>query len=135
MHKKAVNVQKRNQMGALPYFQTVVQNSQIGQGIRKMCDKDRDLLCIKLNTVYYIAKHEKAFMDYPNLLELQEKNNIKGIDKNNITDHAVGVFTDIIGNSIENYMKTELKLLRFYSISSDGSTDSENIEEEFMSHI
>ena len=135
MHKKAVNVQKRNQMGVLPYFQTVVQNSQIGQGIRKMCDKDRDSLCIKLNTVYYIAKHEKAFMDYPNLLELQEKNNIKGIGKNNITDHAVGVFTDIIGNSIKNYMKTELKLLRFYSISSDGSTDSENIEEEFMSHI
>ena len=100
-----------------------------------MCDKDRDSLCIKLNTVYYIAKHEKAFMDYPNLLELQEKNNIKGIGKNNITDHAVGVLTDIIGNSIKNYMKTELKLLRFYSISSDGSTDSENIEEEFMSHI
>ena len=45
VHKKAVNLQKRNQMGALPYFQTVVQNSQIGRGIRKMCDKDRFATC------------------------------------------------------------------------------------------
>ena len=32
MHKNAVNLQKRNQMGALRYFQTVVQYSQIGRG-------------------------------------------------------------------------------------------------------
>ena len=51
MHKKAVNLQKRNQMGALPYFQTVVQNSQIGWRIHKMRDKDKDSLCIKFNTV------------------------------------------------------------------------------------
>ena len=64
MHKKAVDLQKkRNQMGALPYFQTVVQNLQIGQGICKMCDKDRDSLHIKFNTVYYITKHKKAFTD------------------------------------------------------------------------
>ena len=90
MHKKAVNLQKRNQMGELPYFQTVVQNSQIGRGIRKICDKDRDSLRVKFNTAYYIAKHEKAFTDYPNLLELQEKNNVQGIGKNYIT-----VFTDL----------------------------------------
>ena len=30
MHKKPVNLQKRNQIGTLPYFQTIVQNLQIG---------------------------------------------------------------------------------------------------------
>ena len=69
-------------------------------------------------------------MDYPNLLELQEKNNVQGIGKNYITDRDASVFTDVIGNSIKNDMKTGLKLSRFYSILSDGSTDSENIEEE-----
>ena len=65
MHKEAVNLQKRNQMGALPYFQTTVQNSQTGWGIRKMCDKDRDSLCIKFHTVYYIAKHKKRINRLP----------------------------------------------------------------------
>ena len=92
-------------MRALPYFQTVVQNSQIGRGIRKMCDKDRDSLRVKFNIVYYIAKHEKAFTDYSSLLELQEKNNVQGIGKNYITDCAAVVFTDVIGNSSKNDMK------------------------------
>ena len=97
-----------------------------------MRDKDRDSLRVKFNKVYYIAKHEKAFTDYPNLLELQEKNNVQGIGKNYITDCAASVFTNVIGNSIKIDMKTELKLLRFYSILSDGGSDSGNIEEELV---
>ena len=62
---------------------------------------------------------------------MQEKNNVQGIDKNYITDRAASV-ADIIGNSIKNDLKTELKSLRFYSILSDGSTDSGNIEEELV---
>ena len=98
-----------------------------------MCDKDRDSLRVKFNTVYYIATvHEKTFTDYPNLLELQEKNDVQGIGKNYIIYHDAGVFIDVIGDSIKNDMKTELKSLRFYSILSDGSTDSGNIEEELV---
>ena len=41
-------------------------------------------------------------------------------------------FTDVIGNLIKNDTKTELKSLKFYSILSDGSTDSGNIEEELV---
>ena len=96
-----------------------------------MCDKDRDSLRVKFNTVYYIAKHEKVFTDYPNLLELQEKNNVQGIGRNYITDCAAGVF-NVIGNSIKIDMKTELKSLRFYPVLSDGGTDSGNIEEELV---
>ena len=70
------------------------------------CVIKTDLLHVKFNTVYYIAKHAKAFTDYRNLLELQEKNNVQGISKNYITDRAAGVFTDVIGNSIKNDMKT-----------------------------
>ena len=79
-------------MGVLLYFQTIVQNLQIGQEICKTCDKDRDSLRVKFYTVYHIAKHEKAFTNYPNLLE---KNNVQGIGKNYITDRTAGVFTDI----------------------------------------
>ena len=98
-----------------------------------MCDKDRDSLRVEFNTVYYIAKHEKVFTDYPNLLELQEqeKNNVQGIDRNYITDCATGVF-NVIGNSIKIDMKRELKSLRFYSILSDGRTDSGKIKEELV---
>ena len=76
-------------------------------------------------TQYIYSKTQES------IYRLQEKNNVQGISKNYITDHAASV-ADIIGNSNKNDMKTELKSLRFYSILSDGSTDSGNIEEELV---
>ena len=36
-------------MGALPYLERVVkESSPIGRGVRKMCDKDRDAMCVEV---------------------------------------------------------------------------------------
>ena len=52
MHKKAVNVQKRNQMGALPYFQTVVQTQRLDRGFAKCVTKTE--IHYALNLIQYI---------------------------------------------------------------------------------
>ena len=117
-------------MGAQPYLESIVKNSPIGRGLRKMCEKDKASLRVKFNSV--CSKKERPFSDYPDLLVLQTKNQIQGIGKSYLTARAAANFTDVFRNRIKSEMKEELKNLRFFSILSDRSTDSANIEEELV---
>ena len=90
MHKKAVNLGKEIKWERYRIFKPLYESRILDGGFAK-CVIKTDSLRIKFNTVYYIAKHEKAFTYYPNLLELQEKNNVQGNRKNYITDCAAGV--------------------------------------------
>ena len=74
-HIEANRLDQRSKMGAQPYLESIVKNSPIGRGLRKMCVKDKASLRVKFNSVYYLAKKERPFSDYSDLLVLQTKNN------------------------------------------------------------
>ena len=89
-HIEANRLDQRSKMGAQPYVESIVKNSPIGRGLRKMCEKDKASLRVKFNSVYYLAKKERPFSDYPDLLVLQTKNQIQGIGKSYLTARAAG---------------------------------------------
>ena len=78
-HKTAAHLHTKSEMGAEAYQQNVVNVALIFQGIVKMKEKYRDSMAIKLISAYYLAKMERPFGDYNNLLKLQIKNKITGI--------------------------------------------------------
>ena len=55
-------------------------------------------LIIKFNTVYYLAKNERPFSNYPEVLELQEKNQVRDIGKAYPTDKKCAKFTKYIAH-------------------------------------
>ena len=42
-HKEASNIQSKSDMGAIPYLQSIVEETPIGKGLAKMADKDREI--------------------------------------------------------------------------------------------
>ena len=134
-HKEASRLEERSRMGALPYLERVVKESPIGRGVRKMCDKDRESLRVKFNWAYHVAKNELPFNEYPDLLKTYSKityGKIDSIGKGYATDRAGALFIDVVGDYMKAGLTEELKHVRFFSVLSDGSTDSANIEEELV---
>ena len=78
-HKRAADLHTKSQMGAEVYQQNVVSVALIFRGMVKMKEKDRDSMRIKFNSVCYLAKMERSFSDYNNLLKSQIKNKVIGI--------------------------------------------------------
>ena len=68
--------------------------SPIGQDLPKM---------VIFDTVYYLAKLERPFSDFPQLLSLQQKNGVKQFENYN-NDRAAANFCD----AIEKTMKDDL---------------------------
>ena len=119
-------------MGAVPYFQSVMKETPIGRGIAKMCDRDRNNLQIKFNTVYYLIKQERPFMDYPRQLALLKKNKGPDFGTSYLTDRAAAIFTEAISEVEREKLITNLSKIRYYSVLNDGSTDSSVTEQELV---
>ena len=92
-------IKKKVELGASAYVENVVSTTPIGRGLQRMClqGDDLDSLRMKFNSCYYLAKRERPFADYPHLLELQKKNDVKQIRKSYATERAAGIFTNYIG--------------------------------------
>ena len=73
-HKYAANLQRKETLGRSGYQQAVIRDTPIGRGLTRMADKDRETLTIRFNTAYYLAKNERPYRDFQELIELQEKN-------------------------------------------------------------
>ena len=67
-------------------------------------------LLIKFTTACYLAKNERPFNDFPNLMELQEKNKVRDIGKVYLTDKKCSEFTQLIANVI----REELEWLEYF---------------------
>ena len=131
-HKEAVRLDERNKMGASAYAQEVVKSSPIGRGLKKMCEKDISSMCVKFNATYYLAKKERPFSDYPDLLALHKKNKVKNIGKSYATDRACAVFADSIGGVMKETFQNDIAKARFFCVLNDGSTDSSVKEQELV---
>lgn len=97
-----------------------------------MKEIERASLRIKFNAAYYLAKKERLFSDYPDLLTLHTKNDVIQVGKAYITDRACALFTDYIGAVTKESVAKDIVNARYYSVLSDGSTDSAVIEEELV---
>ena len=62
-------------------------------------------LPIKCNTAHYLAKNERSFKDFPNLIELHEKNGVRDIGKVYLTDKKCSEFTQHIANVIREELQ------------------------------
>ena len=67
-HKRAADLQTKSEMGAEANEQNVVNVVPFFQGIVTMEEKDREPVTIKFNSALYLAKIERPFSDYDNLL-------------------------------------------------------------------
>ena len=66
-----------------------------------MKEKDRDSMRIKLNSAYYLAKMERPFSDYNNLLKLQIKNKGIGIEPKFESRNQAALFMDYNGGEMK----------------------------------
>ena len=84
---------------------------------------DKKALVIKFNTAYYLAKNERPFNDYPELLELQQKHGVRDIGKTYLTDKKYAEFSRYIAHVIRTKLENDLKSCNHFTCLNDRSTD------------
>ena len=131
-HKYAIKLDTKSKLGAIPYLESVVQHTPVGKAIKNMCAEDKNACRVLFNSAYYLAKQERPFSDFPNLLKLQEKNKMPGIKACYRNDRACDNFIDSIGKVIKENISKDLAKARYFCVLSDGSTDTSILEEELV---
>ena len=75
-------------------------------------------------------KKERPFTDYPDLLNLKTKNRISKFSASYSTPDASAYFADYIGKVMSEDLKKLISKTNYFSVLSDGSTDSAATEQE-----
>ena len=94
-----------------------------------MNQKARMVLKNRFTTACYLAKNE--FVDYPEVLDLQELNGLE-TQKGYRTDRAAAIFIDYITEQMKVPLKECLLNAKSYSILQDGSMDTSISEQELV---
>ena len=105
-------------------------NSPLAKSFLRLNPADKDSLRAKFNTTYYILKKERPFTDYPDLLNLQTKNGISKLGVSYSTPDASAYFADYVGKVMCEDLKKLISKANYFSVLSDGSTDSAATEQE-----
>ena len=109
--------------------------SPIAKPFVKLSDADRAGLHVKISTVHYLVAHERPYIDYPKLLELQKRHNAPELLKKQtelacpISD-AGGIFGDFIGKYLTEELEKDIGRINYFSVLTDGSTDESVVEQE-----
>ena len=130
-HKKANELEQKRQLGAVEFKEKVMKDTPIRRGLTKLGEKDLETLRICFNSAYHLVKQERPFSDYPDLITLQHKNGIKKF-QSYVTDRAVADFTDCIAEVKKEDLIKAISTSNYFSLLTDGSTDSAVIEEEVL---
>lgn len=130
-HLMAVDLDMKESLGASRFNEKIVESSPIGQGLAKMAESDKETMRVCFNTVYYLAKLERPFSDFPQLLSLQQKNGVKQFE-NYKNDRAAAKFCDATGKTLKDDLVKDLVDAKYYSLLTDGSTDSGVLEQELI---
>ena len=64
-------------MGASSFADEIIKSSPIGRGLTKMATRNKEVLENRFNSAYYLTKKERPYSNFPDLIELQEKNGVK----------------------------------------------------------
>ena len=114
----------------MPYKNTSKVNSPLAKSSLRLNPADKDSLKAKFNTTYYVLKKERPLTDYPDILNLQTKNGISKRGANYSTSDACAYFADYIGKVMREELKKLIFKANYFSVLSDGSTDSAVTEQE-----
>ena len=76
---KAADCKKQKNVRIEKYMKKWIDETPFEKGLNRLGSHAKKSLVIEFNTAYYAAKNEKPFSDFPNLLELQEKNGVRDI--------------------------------------------------------
>ena len=120
-HKKPNKLEQKRQLGAMNPKEKMVKDTPIGRGLTK----------IGGNSAYYLVKQECPFRGYPNLITLQHKNDIKKF-QSYVMDRTAVDFTDCIAEVKKEDLIRAISTSNYFSLLTDGSTDSAVIEEEVL---
>ena len=131
-HLMAVDMKEN--LGATKFNEKIVESSPIGPGLAKMAESDKEKMRVCFNTVYYLAKLERPFGDFPQLLSLQQKNGVKQFENYN-NDRAAANFYDAIGKTMKDDLVKDLVDAKYYSLLTDGSMDSGCLELELNIYV
>ena len=126
--------EERKNLGIEKYTKKVINETPVGKGFKWMGTDDEKSLVIKFNTAYYLAKNERLFSDYPELLGLQEKNRVRDIGKAYLTDRKCAEFTKQIAHVIRTELENGMKNCNYFTCLNDGSTDS-NITKQDVIYV
>ena len=81
------------------------------------------LLRMRFSAAYYLCKKERPYIDYADLLALEEKNDMK-VTKGYKTNWAAANFVYVIGQLMKDSLAAS-----YYSLLTDGSTDTSILEQ------
>ena len=107
-------------------------NSPLAKCFLRLNPADKDSLRVKFNTMYYILKKERPFTDYPDLHNLQTRNGISKLGHSYLTLDAAAYFADYIGKVMREDLQELICKANYFSVLSDGSTDSSVSEQELI---
>ena len=71
-HLYAKDLQKKKYLGASDFNRAVLSSTPIGR-LPKTTEEDKEILKSRFNTAYYLAKNERPYSDFPDMIVLQEK--------------------------------------------------------------
>ena len=114
-HLEAKRMEDSSKMGIETYMNRMVDGTPIGRSIKNMCTKVRESLKVKFNSAYYLAKRERPFRDFSDLLRLQSKNSDMNIGESYTTEHAAAKFVNVIGKVIRESLKADSEKARYYT--------------------
>ena len=97
-HMQAKRMEDKNKLVIEAYMNRVVDETPIEQnfkveGLIESQESVRD----KFNLAHYLAKQERPFSDFSELLKCQAKNNVMNIGESYTTDRAAAKFVNVIG--------------------------------------
>ena len=106
-------------------------NTDIVSGVSIMDKRDLELTKRKFQVAYFVAKHQLSMTKYAEILKLEEMHGVE-IGAAYHTDRYCGTFIDYCSDDIKSLLNSDLCDANFYSVLSDGSTDSAVKENEVI---
>ena len=73
-----------------------------------MTEEDKEILNSRFNTAYYLAKNERPYSDFPDLIARQEKNGVKRSSRY-CNERAGANFLDTVGEIIRESFVNDLR--------------------------
>ena len=106
-------------------------NTDIISGVSIMDERDLELTKRKFQVAYFVAKHQLSMTKYAEILKLEEIHSVE-IGEAYRTGRYCGTFIDYCSDDIKSLLNSDLCDANFYSVLSDGSTDSAVKENEVI---
>ena len=94
-----------------------------------MSQRVKDRLITKFNC---LLKHERPFVDYPELLKIHQKKKGPKIVASYKTNRVAADFSQSVAYTYHQELIENLSKARYYSISNDGSSDTSISEKELV---